>query len=119
MESQIKAVYITKTKFVEHGDMVRYNNKNVIYFQYHEFIDLYLSKDVTFRKYIDSVVKSFEEKIPNCEIIFIEPSDDYIINRFNEYLIDRLMGVPIKVEYIEPVGDVDFRPVENGKFVNE
>lgn len=113
MESQIKAIYITKKEFVGNGD------KNAIYFQYHEFIDLYLSKDVNFRKYIDSVVKSFEEKVPNCEIIFIEPSDDYIIKKFNEYLIDRLMGTPIDVKYLEPVRDVDFRPVENGKFVNE
>lgn len=108
MESQIKAIYITKREFVGHSDVVSYNNKNVIYFQYHEFIDQYLSKGVTFRGYIDSVVKSFEEKAPNCETIFIEPSDDYIIKKFNEYLIDRLMGTNIECRYVEPVGDVDF-----------
>lgn len=119
MESQIKAVYITKREFVGHGDMVSYNNKNAIYFQYHEFIDQYLSKDVTFRRYIDSVVNSFEEKIPNCEIIFIEPSDDYIIKKFNEYLIDRLMGTRIVIKYIEPIGDIDFKQIKDGKFISE
>ena len=119
MESQIKAVYITKKEFVGHGDMVSYNNKNVIYFQYHEFIDLYLSKDVNFRKYIDSVVKSFEEKVPNCEIIFIERTDDYIFNKFNEYLIERLKDTNIKFEYVEFVRDVDFKQIKDGKFINE
>lgn len=113
MESQIKAIYITKKEFVGHDD------KTAIYFQYHEFIDQYLSKGVTFRGYVDSVVKSFEEKVPNCEIIFIEPSDDYIIKKFNEYLIDRLMGVPIKVQWLEPVRDVDFKQIKDGKFINE
>lgn len=113
MESQIKAIYITKKEFVGHGD------KNAIYFQYHEFIDLYLSKDVTFRKYIDSVVKSFEEKIPNCEIIFIEPSDDYIIKKFNEYLIDRLKSTYIKFQWLDLVRDVDFKPIKDGKFISE
>ena len=117
MESQIKEVCITKKEFVGYGNEVSYNNKNVIYFQYHEFIDQYLSKDVTFRRYVDSVVNSFEEKIPNCEIIFLEPSDDYIIKKFNEYLMERLKDTNIKFEYVEPV--VDFRPIENGKFVNE
>lgn len=110
MESQIKAVYITKKGIVEYSD------KNAIYFQYHEFIDLYLSKDVTFRKYIDSVVKSFEEKIPNCEIIFIEPSDDYIIKKFNEYLIDRLKSTYIKFQWLDSVRDVDFKPIKDIKF---
>jgi len=119
MNSQIKAVYITKGKCIGHGDGVSYDNKYIIYFQYHEFIDLYLSKGVTFRKYIDSVIKSFEEKVPNCEIIFIEPSDDYIIKKFNEYLIDRLKNTHIKVEYIEPVGDIDFKQIKDGKFINE
>ena len=119
MGSQIKAIYITKNKNIGHGDGVSYDNKYTIYFQYHEFIDQYLSKGVTFRGYIDSVVKSFEEKVPHCEIIFIEPSDDYIIKKFNEYLIDRLMDTRIECGYIEPVRNVDFRPVENGKFVNE
>lgn len=113
MESQIKAIYITKKEFVGHGD------KNAIYFQYHEFIDLYLSKDVTFRRYIDSVVKSFEEKVPNCEIIFIEPSDDYIIKKFNEYLIDRLKSTYIKFQWLDPVRDVDFKPIKDGKFISE
>lgn len=110
MESQIKAVYITKKGIVEYSD------KNAIYFQYHEFIDLYLSKDVTFRRYIDSVVKSFEEMVPNCEIIFIEPSDDYIIKKFNEYLIDRLN---IECRYIEPVWYCDFKQIKDGKFISE
>lgn len=113
MESQIKAIYITKKEFVGHGD------KNAVYFLYHEFIDLYLSKSVTFRKYIDSVVKSFEEKVPNCEIIFIEPSDDYIIKRFNEYLIERLKDTNIKFQWLEPVRDIDFKPIKDGKFINE
>lgn len=111
MESQIKTVCITKREFVGHID------GNVIYFQYHEFIDQYLSEGVTFRKYIDSVAKSFEEKIPNCEIIFIESSDDYIIKKFNEYLIDRLMGTPIVIKYIEPVGDIDFKQIKDGKLL--
>ena len=111
MESQIKAIYITKKEFVGHDD------KTAIYFQYHEFIDQYLSKGVTFRGYIDSVVKSFEEKVPNCEIIFIEPSDDYIIKKFNECLIDRLKSTYIKFEYVEPV--VDFKQIKDGKFINE
>lgn len=113
MESQIKTIYITKKVFVGHGD------KNAIYFQYHEFIDLYLSKGVTFRRYIDSVVKSFEEKVPNCEIIFIETSDDYIIKKFNEYLIDRLKSTYIKFQWRDPVIDVDFKHIKDGKFVNE
>lgn len=113
MESQIKAIYITKKEFVGHGD------KNAIYFQYHEFIDLYLSKDVTFRRYIDSVVKSFEEKVPNCGIIFIEPSDDYIIKKFNEYLIERLKDTNIKFEYVESVRDVDFKQIKDGKFISD
>ena len=108
MNSQIKAVYITKNGIVEYSD------KNAIYFQYHEFIDLYLSKDVTFRKYIDSVIKSFEEKVPNCEIIFIEPSDDYIIKKFNEYLIDRLKDTNIKFQWLDSVRDVDFKPIKGG-----
>ena len=117
MESQIKALCITKNKNIGHGDGVSYDDKYVIYFQYHEFIDQYLSKDVTFRRYVDSVVNSFEEKIPNCEIIFLEPSDDYIIKKFNEYLMERLKDTNIKFEYVEPV--VDFRLIENGKFINE
>lgn len=119
MESQIKAIYITKKEFVGHGDMVSYNNKNVIYFQYHEFINQYLSKGVTFRGYIDSVVKSFEEKVPNCEIIFLQPSDDYIIKKFNEYLIDRLIGTNIECRYIEPVWCCDFKQIKDGKFINK
>lgn len=111
MESQIKAIYITKKEFVGHGD------KNAIYFQYREFIDQYLSEGVTFRGYIYWVVASFEEKIPNCEIIFIESSDDYIIKKFNEYLIDRLMGTPIVIKYIEPVGDIDFKQIKDGKLL--
>ena len=117
MESQIKALCITKNKNIGHGDGVSYDDKYVIYFQYHEFIDLYLSKGVTFRRYIDSVVKSFEEKVPNCEIIFIEPSDDYIIKKFNEYLMERLKDTNIKFEYVEPV--VDFKQIKDGKFINE
>ena len=113
MESQIKAIYITKKEFVEHDD------KNAIYFQYHEFIDPYLSNGVTFRGYIDSVVKIFEEKVPNCEIIFLQPSDDYIIKKFNEYLIDRLMDTRIECGYIEPVWFCDFKQIKDGKFVNE
>lgn len=113
MESQIKAIYITKKEFVGRYD------KNAIYFQYHEFIDQYLSEGVTFRKYIDSVVKSFEEKVPNCEIIFLQPSDDYIIKKFNEYLIDRLMGTDIECRYIEPVWFCDFKQIKDGKFINE
>lgn len=108
MESQIKAIYITKKDFVGRVD------KNAIYFQYHEFIDLYLSKGVTFRRYIDSVVKSFEEKVPNCEIIFIEPSDDYIIKKFNEYLIERLKDTNIKFQWFEPIRDIDFKPIKGG-----
>lgn len=108
MESQIKAIYITKKEFVGHG------NKSAIYFQYHEFIDQYLSEGVTFRGYIDSVVKSFEEKISNCEIIFIEPSDDYIIKKFNEYLIERLKDTYIKFQWLEPVRDIDFKPIKGG-----
>jgi hypothetical protein len=119
MESQIKAIYITKKESVGHGDVISYNNKNVIYFQYHEFIDLYLSKDINFRRYIDSVVESFNEKVPNCEIIFLQPSDDYIIKKFNEYLIDRLMGTDIECRYIEPVWFCDFKQIKDGKFVNE
>ncbi len=113
MESQIKAIYITKKEFVGHDD------KNAIYFQYHEFIDLYLSKGVTFRGYIDSVVKSFEEKVPNCEIIFIETSDDYIIKKFNEYLIDKLKDTNIKFQWIEPVSDIDFKQIKDGKFISK
>lgn len=119
MESQIKAIYITKKEFVGHGDEVSYDNKYTIYFQYHEFIEQYLSKGVTFRRYIDSVVKSFEEKVPNCEIIFIEPSDDYIIKKFNEYLIDRLIGTNIECRYVEPVRDIDFKQIKDGKFISE
>lgn len=111
MESQIKAIYITKKEFVGHDD------KTAIYFQYHEFIDQYLSKGVTFRSYINSVVKSFEEKVPNCEIIFLERIDDYIFNKFNEYLIERLKDANIKFEYVEPV--VDFKQIKDGKFINE
>lgn len=119
MNSQIKAIYITKNKSIDIWETVSHNGEPTIWFLYHEFIDQYLSKSTTFRGYIDSVVESFEEKVPNCGIIFIEPSDDYIINKFNEYLIERLKDTNIKVEYIEPVNTVDFRPVENGKFVNE
>lgn len=113
MESQIKTVCITKKEFLGHID------GNVIYFQYHEFIDQYLSKDINFRRYIDSVVESFNEKIPNCEIIFLQPSDDYIIKKFNEYLIDRLMGTDIECRYIEPVWFCDFKQIKDGKFINE
>lgn len=113
MESQIKAIYITKKEFVGHDD------KTAIYFQYHEFIDQYLSKGVTFRSYIDSVVKSFEEKVPNCEIIFIERTDDYIFNKFNEYLIERLRDTNIKFQWLEPVRDIDFKQIKDGKFINE
>lgn len=113
MESQIKAIYITKKEFVGYSD------KNAIYFQYREFIDLYLSRDANFRRYIDSVVKSFEEKVPNCEIIFLERTDDYIFNKFNEYLIERLKDTNIKFEYVESVRDVDFKQIKDGKFISE
>lgn len=113
MESQIKAIYITKKEFVGHGD------KNAVYFQYHEFIDQYLSEGATFRRYIYWVVASFEEKVPNCEIIFIEPSDDYIIKKFNEYLIDRLKSTYIKFQWLDLVRDVDFKPIKDGKFISE
>lgn len=113
MESQIKAIYITKKEFVGHGD------KNAVYFQYHEFIDQYLSEGTTFRGYIYWVVASFEEKVPNCEIIFIERTDDYIFNKFNEYLIERLKDTNIKFEYVEPVRDIDFKQIKDGKFISE
>lgn len=113
MESQIKAIYITKKEFVGYSD------KNAIYFQYREFIDQYLSKGVTFCRYIDSVIKSFEEMVPNCEIIFIERTDDYIFNKFNEYLIERLKDTNIKFEYVEFVRDVDFKQIKDGKFISE
>lgn len=114
MESQIKAVYITKKEFVGHGD------KDAIYFQYHEFIDKYLSGGAPFRKFVFYMVAdTFEEKVPNCEIIFIERTDDYIFNKFNEYLIERLKNTNIKVEYIEPIGDIDFKQIKDGKFISE
>lgn len=113
MESQIKAIYITKKEFVGYSD------KNAIYFQYREFIDQYLSECVTFRGYIYWVVASFEEKVPNCEIIFIERTDDYIFNKFNEYLIERLKDTNIKFEYVESVRDVDFKQIKDGKFISE
>ena len=110
MKSQIKEIYITKNKN-------EYSDPFSIWFQYREFIDLYLSKDVTFRAYINhAVVDAIKEMVPNCEIIFIEHSDDYIINKFNEYLIDRLKDTDIKYEYIEDDG-VDYIPIGNGKFI--
>jgi hypothetical protein len=118
MESQIKAIYITKKESVGHGDVIGYNNKNVIYFQYHEFIDKYLSGGAPFRKFVFyNVADVFEGMVPNCEIIFLERTDDYIFNKFNEYLIERLKNTNIKCEYVESV--VDFKQIKDGKFVNE
>lgn len=112
MKSQIKEVYITKDK------QYLSDTQFSIGFQYHEFIDEYLSLNITFRKYIDyEVVNAIKEKVPNCEVIFIERSDDYIINKFNEYLIDRLKDTNIKCEYIEPTDSVDFIPIGNGEFI--
>jgi hypothetical protein len=118
MESQIKAIYITKKESVGKGDVVSYNNKYTIHFQYHEFIDKYLSGGAPFRKFVFyNVADVFEGMVPNCEIIFLERTDDYIFNKFNEYLIERLKNTNIKCEYVEPV--VDFKQIKDGKFVNE
>ena len=120
MNNQIKVVYITKNK--NHTDIweaVSHDKESTMWFLYREFLDPYVDAPISLSKCIDTLIDTIEERLPNCEIIFIEPSDDYIIKKFNEHLIDRLRSTHIKFEYFGPVSYVDFKQVIASKFINE
>lgn len=120
MNNQIKVIYITKNK--NHNNIweaMSHNKESTIWFLYREFLDPYVDAPISLSKCIDTLIDTIEERLPNCETIFIEPSDDYIIKKFNEHLIGRLRSTHIKFEYFGQVGYVDFKQVIASKFISE
>ena len=120
MNNRVKAVYITKNK--NNNDIweaVSHDKESTVWFLYREFLDPYVDTPISLSKCIDTLIDTIEDRLPSCEIIFIEPSDDYIIKKFNEHLIDRLRSTHIKFEWIGPVGYVDFKQIIASKFPNK